>query len=80
MPYNGVVERGNEMKSPEQVKKFYALNQEKMSAAQQQALQMAVKYQSDPLYFRGWVNRYFKYVEQEKWLALELHAELEVAS
>ena len=68
------------MKSAEQVKKMYALSQEKMSLAQQQALQMAAKYPPDSLQFRGWVNRYWKYAEQEKYLALELHAGLEAAA
>jgi hypothetical protein len=59
--------------------KQYQLQREKLELAQQQALQKAWEYRDDPLYHRGWALRYYKYVEQEKALALELHAALEAA-
>lgn len=65
--------------TPEKAKALYVLRREKLELAQQQALQKAWEYRADPLYHRGWALRYHKYVEQEKALAMELHAELEAA-
>jgi hypothetical protein len=82
VPYTGVVGKGNEIKKEPvmevtKVKALYELRREKLEACQRQALQKAWEYKDDPLYHRGWAIRYFKYVEEEKALALELYAELE---
>ena len=61
-------------------KALFNLRREKLELAQQQALQKAWEYKDDALYHRGWALRYYKYVEQEKALALEYYAELEAVA
>ena len=81
----GVVERERKPKgelgmSPDKVKSMYRLRQEKLELVQKEALQKAWEYRDQPLYHRGWALRYWKAIEDEKMLALELHAELEATA